>query len=69
MTGQCGRLLDYLEDHVSITPSQAWKELGIYRLSARVFDLRSMGYDIETNRKEVFSPFGESTYIAEYRLK
>jgi hypothetical protein len=62
------RLLDYLDEHHSITPKQAWSELGIYRLSARIFDLRRQGYDIRTNRKEIYSPFGESTYIAEYRM-
>ena len=32
---QAERLLAYLQQHGSITPMQAWQELGIYRLAAR----------------------------------
>ena len=38
---QCDRLLNYLETHTAITPLDAWNELGIYRLGARVWDLRN----------------------------
>lgn len=69
MNTQCDKLLDYLQNHISITPKDAWNKLGIYRLSARVFDLRRLGYDIVTNRKEVLDPFGEPKYVAEYRLR
>ena len=69
MNTQCDKLLDYLQNHISITPKDAWNKLGIYRLSARVFDLRRLGYDIATNRKEVLDPFGEPKYVAEYRLR
>jgi len=69
MTPQQTRLMDYLERHTGITPKQAWTELGIYRLSGRIFELRKMGYKITTNRKEIPSPYGEPSYVAEYRLR
>lgn len=63
------RLLSYLKGGNSINPLEAWKKLGIYRLSARVFDLRDSGYEIDMTRKEVNNQFNEIINVAEYSLK
>lgn len=42
-------LLEYLEENGSINPLEALSELGIYRLSGRICDLRKMGYSIKTD--------------------
>lgn len=42
-------ILEYLEENGSITPFEAWFELGIYRLSGRICDLRKLGYPITTD--------------------
>ena len=42
------KLLSYLKDNGSIDPMQSWKKLGIYRLSARIHDLRTEGHLIKT---------------------
>ena len=34
---------------MTLTQAEAAIELGIWRLSARIFDLRSMGYNIKTH--------------------
>ena len=62
------RLLEYLQNHVSITPLEALSELGIYRLSGRIYDLRASGHNIVTNIIEVRTAHGENAKIAEYRL-
>lgn len=62
------RLLEYLKTHVGIVPLEALRELGIYRLAARVADLRRDGYKIETIRREVITSHGEKSNVAEYRL-
>lgn len=62
------RLLDYLENLERINPLEAWKQLGIYRLSAVVYDLRKDGHKIETTRKAVQNQFGEECIVAEYVL-
>lgn len=62
------RLLDYLKSHGRINPLEAWTNLGIYRLSACVFDLRKDGHKIETTRKAVQNQFGEQCVVAEYVL-
>lgn len=41
-------VLNYIEKNGSIDPAQAFFELGIYRLGARIFDLRAKGHAIQT---------------------
>lgn len=41
-------ILLHLKQHGSITPLDALGAYGCFRLSGRIFELRSMGYDIET---------------------
>ena len=53
METQNKRLIDYLRKHDSIDPLEAWQNLGIYRLSARVHDLRNEANQIVTHTKEV----------------
>ena len=39
-------VLDWLRRWPAITPHEAYTKLGIYRLGARIFDLRERGHDI-----------------------
>lgn len=41
-------LLAYLQRHGRISPLEALRELGIYRLAARIIELRARGHDIRT---------------------
>ena len=66
MLNQNYRLLDYLEQHGSIDPLRAWEILGIYRLAARINELRKMGEDIKTNMITVHNRFGEDIRVALY---
>lgn len=69
MYPQCKRLLAHLEEHRSINPLEAWTKLGIYRLGARVFDLRREGYAISSGRQKVANRFGEECRVATYKLE
>ncbi len=62
------RLLIHLQKGNKVTPLTAWSTLGIYRLSARVFDLRDLGYNIKTNRVEVENAHGEKFNVGEYSI-
>ncbi|MBO4924439.1 MAG: helix-turn-helix domain-containing protein [Bacteroidales bacterium] len=62
------RLLSYLIEHSSITPDEAWRKLGIYRLSARIFDLREKGYNITTSTQTVICADGIEADVARYTL-
>lgn len=61
-------LLQYLKEHGSITGAEAFEKLGIYRLSARIADLRAEGYVIETIYKQEVNKRGENVTYGEYRL-
>lgn len=45
---QCKQILDYLQEKGSITPLEALLEIGCMRLSARILDLRKLGWNIRT---------------------
>lgn len=68
MKNQRERLLDYMKEHGSIDPMQALNELGIYRLSARINELRSDGISISSTPKKVTNRYGEDCRVAEYQL-
>ena len=65
-------LKERLENHLllnkRINPLEAWTRLGIYRLSAVIYDLRKEGYNIVSHRKAVKNQFNESCHVAEYEL-
>jgi hypothetical protein len=64
---QVKRLEDYLKDHGNIGPFEAWKNLGIYRLAARIFELRKItSLNINTKREVVKNTFDEPIYVARY---
>jgi len=67
MKTQTDRLHAYLK-RKSITPLDAWTELGIYRLAARVFDLRERGIPVKSTMIEVENRWGEVTKVARYSL-
>lgn len=45
-------LLKHLQDHGSITPLEALKKYGYYRVSDGVWKLRNRGYNIVTVKEE-----------------
>ena len=59
---QKSRLLKYLINNEYVDGAIAFNQLFIYRLSARIFDLREEGHDIEVIKQE-------QTPLARYRLK
>lgn len=65
---QTARLLDYLHRYRTITPMEAWEKLGIYRLGARIHDLKKAGYDIESGRVMITNRYGEPCIVAKYKL-
>jgi hypothetical protein len=54
--------------HGTITPMEAMSDLGVGRLGARIFDLKMLGYNIETQMIKVQNRYGERVRVAAYRL-
>ena len=62
------RLLEWFENHDTITQLEATAELGNTRLSATVFNLRNKGYNIITEPTKGKNRFGDSTNFGTYRM-
>ena len=62
-------LLDYLQQHGSVTGLQALSELGIMNYKGRIHDLRKMGYAIRTDYITRMNAHGEVKTFAQYTLK
>jgi hypothetical protein len=45
---QANEILIHLQQHGAITPIEALRKFGCFRLGARIYDLRKQGHDIET---------------------
>ena len=69
-TTQKSVLLDHLRQFGSIEPLTALHEYGIYRLGARISDLRNEGYNIITEKKTSISRItGRPVHFANYVVK
>lgn len=59
------RLLDYLKSGKRINPLTSWRELGIYRLAARVNEIKEF-VNIQRGWLEVKNQHGELVKVREY---
>jgi len=60
-------VLMILKENGTINPLEALKEIGCFRLSARIHNLRKKGYQITTKRINKQGKFGKINF-AEYCL-
>lgn len=65
---QCELVLNYIEEHGSITARQAYK-LGIMRLASRISDLKKAGFDIKSDTVKVKCRDGSVTYVSRYSMR
>lgn len=57
-----------MKEHNGITSRDAFTHLGIIRLSARIKELREMGYDISTIMVDGKNRYGEPVRYGLYKL-
>lgn len=62
------RVLNYMLDFGSISSWEAIKELGITRISARIFNLRKKGYFIENEWEYTTNRYGDKIKYVRYTL-
>jgi len=67
MKSQNKRIKKYLKSGKSLTALDALHEFNCFRISARVFDLKSQGMNIETKIISITSG-GKTKRVARYRL-
>ena len=65
---QCEMVKRHLEEIGSITPGTAIEEYGIFRLSARIADLRDEGMNIVNDMETRKNRYGKKVRFARYRL-
>lgn len=61
------RILKYIDEKGSITPYDAFRELGITKLATRISELRRSGEKIEKRYVTGLNRFGEKIQYMEYR--
>ena len=62
-------ILDYIRQYGSITPLEAFNDLGITKLATRVSEMRREGIEIEGETIAVKNRFGQKCYVKRYTLK
>ena len=68
MRGSKSRIIEYMKQHNGISSQDAFRELGITRLSARIKELREFGYNISTIMVDGTNRFGEPVRFGLYKL-
>ena len=68
METQNKRIEKYLLSGRTLTPLDALHEFNCFRLSARTWDLKRQGLDIESRTRKITSD-GKQKYVVEYKLK
>ncbi len=58
MSDQKRRIISYIKEHGSITPAEAFVNLGIYNFSARLAELKSEGYAFDMKLEKTVNQYG-----------
>ena len=69
MASQKQMVLDCIREFGSITPLDAFKDLGVTRLAAVIFELKEGGHDIHTEREHGKNRYGQATRYARYSFE
>ena len=69
MSTQKEMVLEYLKRNKKITDQEAYRDLAIRRLGARIWDLRSEGHNIRTEQTTKPNRYGKNTTFATYILE
>ena len=60
-------ILKYIDDYGSITPMQAFSDLGVTKLATRVSEMKKKGYRFETTEIEATTRYGKKVRYCKYR--
>ena len=66
---QADRVLAYIRTFGSITTLEAFRDLGVTRLSARIYELRARNINIDSTSVTSKNRYGESCTYAKYYLR
>lgn len=63
------RIIEYIEKFGSISPMEAFRDLGITKLATRVSEMKKEGMQFKITLEKSKNRFGESVYYARYTLR
>jgi len=66
---QAERIRQYIDMYGSITPMEAFADLGITKLATRVSEMKKEGYEFDQEMVESKNRYGESVHYMRYRMK
>ena len=66
---QCEQIIDYLHKFGSITPMEAFADLGSTKLATRVSEMRKDGREFKIETVKSTNRFGKTVRYAKYSLK
>lgn len=67
-TTQKQRVIDYIQEFGSISSWEAYADLGITQLGARIDQLKKEGYEFETEWESKKNRYGDNTTYKRYRI-
>lgn len=65
---QCERIVEYMQMFGSISPLEAFRDLGITKLATRISEMRKTGMTFEQEYVKSKNRFGEDVYFMRYYL-
>ena len=66
---QVDRVIAYMKQFGSVSTLDAFKDLGVTRLSARIFEIRKRGYKVKAEPIQAKNRFGEKSHIKRYSFE
>lgn len=66
---QADRVLAYIQTFGSITTLEAFRDLGVTRLSARIYELRARNINIDSTSITSKNRYGENCTYAKYFIR
>lgn len=63
------RILKYIKDFGSVSSYEAYRDLGITQLGARIWELKQNGVEIRTRWKSSLNRYGDKVLYKEYYLE
>lgn len=62
------RILDYIDEFGSISALEAFRDLGVSQLSARLVEMEKDGIQFNKKQESALNRFGERVYYTRYSL-
>lgn len=66
---QAERIVSYMQEFGSITQLEAYQDIGVSRLAARIADLKKAGLPIVATTEAVKNRYGQVCHVKRYRLE